>query len=115
VHNIIISADPYFYPLLHQKTGDTVGRFNLRSIQINPYFHSSFLGIDEREEYIFIGKGVHGYIDEGFGLVDIFNDGFLGIVREGEVDFGFGKGGNRYSYGKDEDEKCKNTKVSIPF
>jgi len=103
MHNIIVSADPYFYPLLHQKTGDAVGRCNLRSIQIDPYFYPLFLSIDEREEYFFIGKGVHCYIDEGFGLVDIFNDGLLGIIREGEVDFGFGQGGNRYSDGKDND------------
>ncbi|HZK12032.1 MAG TPA: hypothetical protein VFD10_06755, partial [Atribacterota bacterium] len=78
-------------------------------------FYPSFLGILKRKENFFIGKGVHGYIDEGFGLINILNDGFLGIVREGEIDFGFGKSGNRYSYKKDEDKKRKNTKLSIPF
>jgi len=34
---------------------------------------------------------------------DIFNDDFLGIIREGEVDFGFGEGRNRYSYVKNND------------
>ena len=36
-------------------------------------------------------------------------------VRTGRVDFGFGKGGNRYSYGKNNYEKNKNTKLSISF
>ena len=46
---------------------------------------------------------MHCYIDEGFGLVYIFNDFFVRIVVKAEVGFGFGKGGNRYSYGKDND------------
>jgi hypothetical protein len=29
----------------------------------------------------------------------------LGIVVEGKIDFGFGKGGNGYSYGKKNDEE----------
>jgi len=93
VHNIIVSADSHFYPLLHQKTGDTVGRLNLRSVQIDPYLYPSFLGIYEREGYFFIGEYIHSYIDEGLSLVDIFDDFFLRIVVKGEVDFGFGKGG----------------------
>jgi hypothetical protein len=103
VHNIIVSADSYFYPLLHQKTGDAVGRSNLGSVQIDPYLYPSFLGIYKRKGNFFIGEGVHCYIDEGLSLVYIFNDFFLRIVREGEVDFGFGQSGNRYSDGKDND------------
>ncbi|GAJ21444.1 unnamed protein product [marine sediment metagenome] len=76
----------------------------MRFIQIYLYLYPSFLGIYERESYFFIGKYVHSYIYEGLGLVDIFDDGFLRIVRKGEVDFGFGKGrkrklGNK-NYGK---------------
>ena len=48
-------------------------------------------------------KDIHRHIDEGFDLVDIFDELFLRIVREVEVDFGFGQGGNRYSYVKDND------------
>jgi hypothetical protein len=61
------------------------------------------MGIYEREGYFFIGEYVHRYINEGFGLIDIFDDSFLRVIVKGEVDFGFGKGGNRYSYGKDND------------
>ncbi|GAG78778.1 unnamed protein product [marine sediment metagenome] len=73
------------------------------------------MGFYKKEGNFSVGKDVHGYVNRGFGLIDIFDDFLLRIVREGEVDFGFGKGGNRYSYAKDEDEKCKNTKLSIPF
>ena len=90
VHNIIVSADSYFYPFLQQKTGSTVGGFNLRSIQIESYFYSSLLGIYERKAYFFIGEYVHRYIDEELSLIDIFNDFFLRIIVEGEVDFGLG-------------------------
>jgi len=50
-----------------------------------------FLDIYEREGYSLIGKYVHSYIDEDLSLVNLFNNGFLGIVREGEENFGFGK------------------------
>jgi len=91
VHNIIVSADSYFYPLLHQETGLAVLVINLVLIQIDSYFYTSLLGFCEREGYFLIGEYVHSYIDDGFGLIDIFNDGFLRVVRKGEVDFGFGK------------------------
>ena len=54
-------------------------------------------------KFAIIDKGVHSYIDKGFGLINIFYDDFLGIIREGEIDFGFGEGGNRYSYVKNND------------
>jgi len=75
------------------------------------------VGFYEGKGDFFVGKDIHSYINEGFGLVDIFNNGFLGIVREGEVDFGFGQAGKGYSYTKDEDEdeKGKNTIFSILF
>ncbi|GAG71135.1 unnamed protein product, partial [marine sediment metagenome] len=53
----------------------------------------------EREGDFSIGKDVHGYINEGFSLINISDDFFLEVIVKGEVDFGFGKGGNRYSYG----------------
>ncbi len=71
VHNIIVGADPYLHPLLHQKTRDAVGGFNLRSIQIDSYLYSFILGIYKGGGYFFISKDIHSYIDEGLGLVDI--------------------------------------------
>jgi len=92
VHNIIVSADSCFDSLLHQETGLAVFVINLVLIQIEPYLYSSLAGSYERKGDFSIGKNIHGYINEGLGLVDVFNNGFLGIVRKGEVDFGFGKG-----------------------
>jgi len=88
---------------------------NLVLIQIEPYLYTSLAGFYEGKGNFSIGKDVHGYVDGSLGLVDVFNNGFLGIVREGEVDFGFGKGGKRYNYGKEEDEKGENTIFSISF
>jgi hypothetical protein len=115
MHNIIVGTDSCFDSLLHQETGLAVFVINLVFIQIEPYLYTSLVSFYKREGNFSIGKDIHGYINKGFGLIDIFDDGFLGIVREGEVDFGFGKGGNRYSYRKNDYEKNKNTKLSIPF
>jgi len=115
MHNIVVSADSCFDPLLYQEAGLAVLVINLVFIQIEPYLYPSLAGFYKREGDFFVGEDIHGYINEGFSLVYIFDDFFLRIVGEGEVDFGFGQGGNGYSYGKDEDEKCKNTKSSISF
>jgi len=95
MHNIVVSADPCFNSLLHQETGLAVLVINLVLIQIEPYFYTSLAGLYKRKGNFSIGKYIHGYIDEGFGLIDIFNDFFLWIVVEGKVDFGFGKGEKR--------------------
>jgi len=50
------------------------------------------LGFYEGERNFLIGKDIHSYINEGLRLVDVFNDSFLWIVIEGEVDFGFSQG-----------------------
>jgi len=115
MHNIVVGADSGFNPLLHQETGLAVFVINLVLIQIDSYLDTSLAGFCKREGDFSIGKYIHGNIDEGLGLIDIFNDFFLGIVREREVDFGFGQGGKGYSYTKDEDEKYKNSIFSISF
>ena len=92
-----------------------VSVINLVFIQIEPYLYPSLASFYEGKGDFFVGKDVHGYINEGFGLIDISDDFFLGIVGEGEVDFGFGQGGNGYSYGKDDYEKGKNTKFNVLF
>ncbi len=102
MHNIIVRTDSCFDSPLHQETGLAVLVFNLVFIQIELYLYTPLLGFYEGKGDFSIGKYIHGYIDGGLGLIDIFNDFFLRIVREGEVDFGFGQGGNRYSYGKDD-------------
>ena len=53
---------------------------NLVFIQIEPYLYASLLGFYKREGDFSIGKDVHGYINKGLGLIDIFDDGFLGII-----------------------------------
>jgi len=57
--------------------------------------YTSLAGFYKRKGDFSIGKDVHRYVDEGFSLVDVFNDGFLGIVQEGKVDFGFCQGEKR--------------------
>jgi len=80
MHNIIAGADSCFDSPLHQEAGLAVSVLNLVLIQIEPYLYTSLLGFYERKSDFFIGKDIHGYIDGGLGLVDIFNDFFLGIV-----------------------------------
>ena len=72
-----------------------VSVINLVFVQIEPYLYSSLAGFYERKGNFFVGKDIHGYINKGFGLIDISDDLFLGIVGEGEVDFGFGQGKKR--------------------
>jgi len=67
------------------------------------------LGIYEREGYFSISEYVHRYVNEGLGLINILNNGFLGIVREGEVDFGFGKGGKRKLGNENYSQQEKNS------
>ena len=53
---------------------------NLVFIQIEPYLYTSLLGFYERKGDFSIGKDIHGYVNKGFGLIDIFDDFFLRIV-----------------------------------
>ena len=115
MHIVIVGADSGVNSPLHQKSGLAVFVINLVFIQIEPYLYPSLAGFYKGKGNFFIGKDIHSYVNEGFGLIDIFNDFFLGIVVKGKVDFGFGQGGNGYSYRKNNDEESKNTIFNISF
>jgi len=80
VHNIIVSADSYFDSLLHQEAGLAVFVINLVLVQIEPYLYTPLASFYKRKGNFFIGKDIHGYINKGFGLIDIFDDLFLRII-----------------------------------
>jgi len=115
MHVVIVGTYSDKYSIFNQHVGLAIWIDRLFLIHEESYLYASFSCFYQGSGNFFVGKDIHGDIYDGFCLIDMFYDFFLGMVVLGKVDFCFGEGGNGYSYGKDNNKKNKDAIFRISF